>query len=438
MITFSGRNGVSKYANNWDLNNLGPRLGFAWKLSDKLVVRGGGAVLYLGEYDQATPIVANTGFSTQGSFVSPDNGFTPAFLLSSGLPAVSSPTDADLTPGYGAVPVGQKPTTAVAYFNPDRVNGYLYQTSLDIQRQFAGNLVVDIGYLGTFGHHLAAPDAQSINQVPTNLLGTAANAQTLRPFPQFSNISIIAADIGASNYHGLNIGVDKRFSSGLQFKANYTFSKIIDNLDSRNELAAYPGINAFTNYYNQGSQRGLSGNDIRHRFIWSSVYELPFGRGKHFTTKSKVLDLVAGGWSVGTIAELRTGTPLSPIVLTNQTNSFSDWVRPNVVGDTNISGWRSKAQELAQWFNVNAFALPAKYTFGNAGRTFGEGPGAINVDASLLKDFRILERATAQFRAEALNILNHANFANPDTRLGSATFGQITSLVSGNQAAFSS
>lgn len=169
VITFSGRNGLSKYANNWDLNNLGPRLGFAWKLSDKLVVRGGGAVLYLGEYDQATPIVANTGFSTQGSFVSPDNGLTPAFLLSSGLPAVSSPTEANLTPGYGAVPVGQKPTTAVAYFNPDRVNGYLYQTSLDIQRQFAGNLVVDIGYLGTFGHHLAASDAQSINQVPTNL-----------------------------------------------------------------------------------------------------------------------------------------------------------------------------------------------------------------------------------------------------------------------------
>jgi hypothetical protein len=256
----------------------------------------------------------------------------------------------------------------------------------------------------------------------------------LRPFPQFSNVSVIAADIGASNYHGLNIGVDKRFSGGLQFKANYTFSKMIDNVDSRNEPAAYPGINTFTDYYDQGSQRGLSGNDIRHRFICSSVYELPFGRAKHFTTRSKVVNLVAGGWSLGTIAELRTGTPLSPIVLTNQTNSFSDGVRPNVLGDPSIFGSRSKGQELAQWFNVNAFALPAKYTFGNAGRSFGEGPGAINVDASLLKDFHIVEGATAQFRAEGLNIFNHANFANPGTGLGSATFGQITSLVSGNQA----
>src|SRR5262249_25021021 len=136
VITFSDRNGVSKYAHNWDLNNLGPRLGFAWKVKDNLVVRGGGAILFLGEYDQATPIVANTGFSKQGSFISPDNGLTPAFLLANGMPAVSSPSESDLTAGYGAVPVGMKPTTAVAFFEPNRSNGYLYQVSLDIQRQF--------------------------------------------------------------------------------------------------------------------------------------------------------------------------------------------------------------------------------------------------------------------------------------------------------------
>ena len=193
VIAFSGVNGAGKYANRWDRNNFGPRIGLAWKLSDSLVVRGGGAILYTGEYDQATPIVANTGFSTQGNFVSPDNGITPAFLLAGGLPPVLSPTSADLTPGFGAVPIGKSPTTSVAYFNPNRSVGYLYQANFDIQKQLPGNVLIDVGYLGTFGHHLPAPDAQSINQVPTAKLG-AGNAQSLRPFPQFSNVSIIAAD----------------------------------------------------------------------------------------------------------------------------------------------------------------------------------------------------------------------------------------------------
>jgi hypothetical protein len=428
IITFAGINGVSKYASNWDLHNFGPRLGFAYKISDNWVVRGGGALLFTGEYDQATPIVANTGFSTQGTFVSPNNGLTPAFLLADGLPPVSSPTTAQLTPGYGAVPVGTKPTTAVAFFNPNRSNGYLYQGSLDIQRQIGSSMMLDIGYLGTFGHKLPAPDAQSIDQVPTNLLGPG-NKQADRPFPQFSNVQIIAADIGASKYDGLNIGLDKRYSNGLLFKANYTYSKFLDNTDSRNELAAYPGIDSFTNYYNQHNDWGLSGNDIRHRFVFSTVYELPVGRTRQFKLNNRALDFVAGGWSIGTIVELRTGTPLSPVMLTNTTNSFSDGERPNVVGNPNIS-----SPTIAEWFNTAAFAAPPAYVFGNAGRTFGTGPGAINLDSSLLKDFQITERVVTQFRFEVLNTLNHPDFANPNTQFGSATFGQITSLVAGNQS----
>lgn len=433
-ITFSGINGVSRYANQWDLNNFGPRVGFAWNPKENWVIRGGGAVLYLPEYDSATPTSATTGFAAQSSFVSPDNGRTPAFLLANGVPSVLAPVAADLTPGFGAVPVGQTPTTAVSFFERGRTTGYLYQASFDIQRQFQSNFLVDIGYLGTFGHHLASPDERSINQVPTDQLGPG-NAQLRRPYPQFSNVTVISSDIGNSNYHGVNLSIQKRYSNGLQFQANYTFSKQIDDLESRNELAGFPGTNAFADYYNRRGDRGLSGNDIRHRFIWSSVYELPVGSGRRFRPGLPVLKTLAGGWSVGAIAEFRSGTPLSAMELTNNTGSFSDGVRPNVIGDPNaLPGGRSKGEQLLEWFNVNAFGAPAAYTFGNAGRSFGEGPGAISVDTSLLKDFSIRERIVLQFRAEGLNILNHANFANPDTRRGSATFGQITSLVSGNQA----
>jgi Carboxypeptidase regulatory-like domain/TonB dependent receptor len=436
VVTFSGVGGQSKYAHNWDLRDFGPRLGFAWRVTDNWVIRGGGGILYAGEYDFAAPVILYTGFDTQGTFVSGNNGSTPAFLLANGFPALTYPSTANLTTGYGAVPVGQTPTTSVTFFEPNRKTGYLYQASLDIQRQIGRNLVIDIGYLGTFGHDLSAVTPISINQVPTNLLGPG-NLQALRPFPQFSNVQVLGDSIGRSNYNGVNFGVEKRLSAGLQFKADYTYSKFLDNIGSRADLGNPQGITAgagaFTNYYNQGNDWGLSGNDIRHRFIVSTIYDLPVGRGKLLHPQSRVLNSVIGGWSAGVIGEFHTGTPLSPFELTNSTNSYSDGVRPNVVGDPNLPGDRSRAQQLAEWFNVNAFAVPAPYTFGDAGRTFGAGPSFFSMDGSLLKDFSV-ERFAVQFRAEVLNLTNHANFANPDTRQGSPTFGEITQLVTGNQA----
>jgi hypothetical protein len=331
------------------------------------------------------------------------------------------------------VPVGQSVSTSVDFFKRNRTNGYLYQTSFDIQRQFGNNYVIDIGYLGTFGHHLPSPTHENINQVPTNLLGPG-KLQAKRPFPQFNNVSLDSADIGNSSYNGANVGVEKRYSKGLQFRINYTFAKFFDNLDARNELAAYPGTNSFTDYYNPKSRRGLSGNDIRHRLVAGAVYDLPLGQGKAWSPQSRWVNELVEGWSSGVIAELHTGTPLSPIELTNNTGSFSDGVRPNVVGDPNLHGSRSRNAKLSEWFNTSAFESPAQYTFGNASRTFGEGPGLVSLDASLIKGFKIADLTAVQFRAEALNVLNHANFANPDTRNGSATFGQVTSLVAGTQS----
>ena len=429
VITFGGIGGQSPYAHNWDLHNVGPRIGFAWKPRDKWVVRGGGGILFTGEYDIAAPVVLYTGFSTQGTFVSSNNGATPAFVLKNGFPALSSPTTAQLTPGYGAVPVGQSPTTSVTFFQPHRNTGYLYQTNLDIQHEFSRSMMLDIGLAGTFGHDLTATVSQSINQVPTNELGPG-NLQALRPFPQFSNVQILGSDIGRSDYRALNIGVDRRLSSGLQFKVNYTYSIFLDNLNARSEVGNVP---AFTNYYNQGNDWGLSANDMRHRLVVSTIYQLPVGKGKLFSPSNRIVDGLIGGWSVGAIVEAHTGPPLGITELTNNTNSYSDGVRPNVVGDPNISGNRTRAQALAEWFNTSAFAAPAAYTFGNAGKTFGVAPGLFSLDASLLKDYS-WERYVLQFRVEAMNFTNHANFAPPNTQQGSPTFGEVTSLVAGNQA----
>ncbi len=443
VITFSGINGVSKYANNWDYHNIGPHVGFAWTANRNTVVRGGGAILYPGEYDQATPIVAYTGFAKQISLSSPNAGTgLPAFLLKNNGPGGTGtaeiPTAAQLTPGYGAVPIGQKVVQAPQYFQRDRVTGYLYQGSLGIEQELGNQLLLSIGYLGTFGHHLSATNAENINQVAPDkmaLLPTTKNTQTLRPYPQFGNVSIIATDAGQSNYNALNVGIKKRYTGGLQYGLNYTWSKFIDNQEARNELAGYPGTDAFTDYYNPQDRRGLSGNDIRNRVIGSALYELPIGPGKWIHPSSNWVNEAVAGWTVGAISEVHSGTALSVIDSTNNTGTYSDGVRPNLVGNPNeLSGSRPRAQKTHEWFDTSAFAQNPAYTFGNAPRTFGRGPALASTDASLLKDFKIVESSTLQFRAEALNVFNHANLANPNTQFGNGAFGQVTGLQSGNQS----
>ena len=452
VVTFSGINGASAYAHHWDKNNFGPRVGFAYSPTEKLAVRGGAAVLFTPEYDSATPTVANLGYGTTGSTTGVYNSttgiFNPAFQISSIPTFWVSPTKTDLTAGFGAAAPGptapyytgaNTPHTVVQYFDPNHVNGYIYQTSLDVQYAIANDLLLDVGFLGTFGHSLPVTDnaggQYSINQVPVaDLPLVAANpavAQSLRPFPQFANVQILDPNIGQSKYDGVNIGIQKRYSAGLQFQANYTWSKNEDNADARNELGAYPGDNSYTNYYNPQARWGLSGSDIRHRLIVSTLVDLPFGRGKHFGTDSQLVDEVIGGWQIGTIAELHTGTALSVIDAVNNTGSFSDGVRPNLVGNPTLS---TSNRTAAEWFNTAAFQQNAPYTFGDAPRTFGSGPGTAQVDASLLKNFPIHESTALQFRAEALNVLNHPNWANPITVFGNPKFGQVIGLQPGNQS----
>jgi hypothetical protein len=440
IVTFSGIQGTSRYANQWDLNNLGPRFGFAWTPRDSWVVRGGFGILYPGEYASGTPQESNLGYGTAGTATGVYNSnsgiLSPAFQLNSIPTFWTTPAAADLTAGFGAAAPGQPAHTVVTYWDHNHVNGYIYQTSFGIQRQFGENLLLDITYLGTFGHSLpvySGSSGYSINQVPdADLPLVAANptiAQSLRPFPQYQNVQILDPNIGASKYNGVNIGFKKRYTQGVQFQANYTWAKFEDNADSYAELAGFPGDNSFTDYYNPKSRWGFSGSDLRHRLVVSGLYDLPFGSGKRFAPGSAFLNQVIGGWSLGTIAELHTGTPLSVVDAVNNTGSFSDGVRPNL--NRSLLRYPRTASE---WFSTAAFQQTPAYTFGNAPRTFGTGPGLAQVDASLLKNSSLFETFNLQFRTEALNVLNHPNWANPNMSFGNPLFGTVTGLVAGNQS----
>jgi hypothetical protein len=230
----------------------------------------------------------------------------------------------------------------------------------------------------------------------------------------------------------MNLRIEKRFSRGLQFQANYTWSRFIDDVVALSELGAG---SAFTNAYDRRWDRGLAGNHVSHRFIWSSVWDLPFGPARALHVSHPFWKQVLGGWSTGLIAELRTGPPYGVTDVSGPA-AFSPGQRPNVIGDPKITGSRSRGEQVEQWFNTAAFAQPAPFTFGNAGRTAGYGPGAIIMDLSILKGFHLKEQHRLEFRTEMLNFINHANFAlqPPNLARGNAAFGRLTGLLPGNQS----
>jgi hypothetical protein len=395
------------------------------------------------------------GFSNSIALSSPNSvAGTPAFLLkengTEGTGLAAYPTAADLTPSFGAVPVGGKPTTAVQFIQKNHKTGYLYQEHLDWQHEFGGNTLIDIGYTGTIGHRLVSPYAEGINQItPANLALLAANpsaynSQTLRPFPQFSNVQSLYPSDGGSGYNAGNFQIQKRYSSGFQYQVNYTWSKFIDSTTARFEVAGYPAgsvtgpsgpSSAFTNYYDQKSRWGLSGNDVRNRVIINGLYELPFGTGKLVQSGSNVVNQIIGGWSISGLEEIRSGTALSPIDTTNNTGSYSDGVRPNIVGNpSDLTHGRTRTQKIGEWFDTSAFAQNPNYTFGNAPRTFGRGPTLADTDLTLLKRVVLHEEHAIEFRAEVFNALNHPNLGNPGTSFGSTNFGKITTLSTGSTA----
>ncbi len=287
---------------------------------------------------------------------------------------------------------------------------------------------MELGYLSTLGHKLTAPGGRSINQVDPSRIGPG-NAQALRPFPQFSDVRVIAPTIGNSNYHGLNLRIDKRFSRGLQFNANYTWSKSIDDVESRDEIGGNAGDNAFANQYDRRADRGLSGNHIAHRFIGSATWNLPLRSDR------RAIQHAIGGWSASAIYEARTGSPFGVI----ENNAAAIYPTAVTVRSSAVSpyaqnaNWRDNVLS-EPFFQTASFVAPAQYTFGNLGRTVAIGPGAIIADLAVLKSVQIREQQRLQFRVEMLNFLNHANFALPNQSRGVANFGRISALANGNQA----
>jgi len=424
ILTFAGVDGAPKYAHDFDKNNFGPRFGFAWRpRGDRWVLRGGYGLTFGPIYDGAGRSNFLVGLGNTRQISSPDNGITPAFIFSTGMPpAPQEPRG----PGFGAVPVGASVKISPDFHAKDHRNTYAHQFSFSVQRQLFGTYLLDLTYTGNLAHRVTGRTV-NINEIRPELRG-ATQDQRRRPFPQYGNVNWIAPDWGNASYHALNAKVEKRFSGGLNLLANYTWSKAIDDVEARMEAGGAPGSGQQT-YYARHLDKALSGNDMRHRFTGSVVYELPVGKGRSVDLQNRALDTVLGGWSLSTIAESRTGLPFGVVESSNRLNAFSSAQRSNIIGNSVLDTSRPRAQLVDAWFNTGAFTFPGNGVLGNAGRANGTGPGFANLDVSLLKHFNFGEKKYVQLRSEFLNALNRANFSLPNTSRGSGSFGKISGTM---------
>jgi hypothetical protein len=417
VVTFAGVNGTPQRAFATDKNNFGPRLGFAYRIpgNRETVIRGGGGIFYGQTVSNTIGDTAALGFSDAASYVVAQAEFQSALRLRDGFPAFSRQP---LTPGFGAVPPGQRPNTAISFFNPKQVAPLSYQYNLGVQRELARDLLFEVGYMANVSHHLTANDF-SLNQVPAELMGPG-DAQLRRPFPQFSNVTWINPSIGNSTYHAGFVRAEKRFSSGFSFLAHYTLSKFLDDVESANE---YGITGNYMDAYNRRLDKGRSGSDVPHRVLLTVLYEIPSFRGNRFASAA------LGGWKVGVLQTAQSGAPFTVITTANTTNAFpAGPLRPNILRDGSLP---NSDRTITRWFDTTAFAAPAPFTFGNSPRSGLRGAPLVTTDATLEKTFKFTERWKFDLRGEFYNLFNHANFNIPGFTFGAADFGVVSSARPG-------
>ena len=405
--------------------DFGPRAGAAYQMAKQLVIRGGYGLFYdtvAGRWQWVQgPRVAwpRAQFQTTPTL----NATVPQFTIDQpfvGLPSnpyLPNPfLNADGTPAY---PTGSQ-------INPVFKTPRVHEWNIAVERQFSDSLVASVTYVGTAGRLLDC--CGLINQDYQN---GAGNTNTkARPYPQMGVFRTDRND-GYSDYEALELKVEQRFSRGLSYMGNYTFSKSTDLACSGYIGAEGCGFTQpyYPTAYKYGLDHALSAFDIRHVANLTLIYELPIGKGKAVPLNHPVLDALAGGWQISAIVSFRSGMPLTAVEANSAQTNVGAGVtpRPDLVGDVSNSN-----PTRFQWFNTAAFANPSGFNYGTAGRNIIIGPTSHTENISLFKNFNLKRDAVRlQYRADMFNAFNATVFGNPGLTLGTAQFGQISSANPG-------
>lgn len=414
-------------------SSVGPRLGFAWQARPGTVIRGGYGLFY---GDNDIGIVTN-GYRVSPSFPSLDQGVTPPFLLRDGFPGTFNATP-QLTPGLLN---GQNVTarSSSAQRMPLTQNW-----SVSFQRELSKNWAAEASYVANRATRLSSPSMINDNQLDpkylalgtlltqqvTSAAAVAANiarpyptftgtvAQALRPYPQYLTVTEQSAKAGGSFFQSVIARVRKRYSSGFNIDAHYTWSKLFGTSDT------------VQNNFDRPAEWTRLSYDIPHSLVIQYSYELPFGSGKQWMSGNSAARYFVSGWNINGIHRYQSGTPLF-VTVNNTLPIFNRTLRPDAVSGTSRGADISLGDFQAnsdRRINSAAFRNPAAFTFGNASASYGDlrNFNVLSEDFSIIKNTQIGERATVEFTAQLINALNRHRFTDFVTNFNNLTFGQAT------------
>jgi hypothetical protein len=391
---------------NYDFKNFMPRLGFAYNVARNTVIRGGGGTFYSYPWQSGlrnAPGDVRPDVATVGDFASSNNDLTAPFTMASGMPAPAPFNPSQLNAGFGAAAPGQATFLSPYVIDRNLKTPYSIEYDLNVQHQWGNGLFLEVGGVATMGRHIFVQGID-LEQIPIQQVQAIAAATgappTLadRPYPQFTDLTYGSWPF-SSHYVALVVKAEKRYSNGLSFLSSYSLSKWLTDL-------------SYQNYYDISAGNGPAAGEKTHNFVFSSTYELPWGVGRKYLTHGPLTYLL-GGWNVSPILSVQSGDFETPTAASNTAYDYgSQWA--NVVPGCNVNGG---PKTITQWFNTSCFAAPANYTLGNSGEGVIVGPGLVNLDLSLAKDFNFTERYKLTFRGEFFNSLNHVNWGDPITSI---------------------
>jgi outer membrane receptor protein involved in Fe transport len=396
-------------------DNIQPRIGLAYRLNDKTVLRAA--------YGRVFDNWAYNAQSTSNTV-----GTWPSVSIQSevnqNVRQVDRPIEDPLGFGAGgAVLPAPTPFNQVTWWrDPFSKNPYSDEWNFGVQRQIDQATTLSVNYVGSHGSRLPTGGFYNVALTPG-----PGNPQDRAPFPYIA-AGFYDRSVGRASYNSLQVTLERKYRAGLTYLLSYTWEKSIDI-----GCSGYVGVEGceIQDPYNLNAERSVSGYDVPHIFTASAVYALPFGRGKRFANTNKVASAVAGGWQVNGILTFSSSPPYHVVVggdVANTGNTeccqFSGYERLNLVGDWHPAGGFTPDH----MFNTDAFAVPAPYTFGNVGRYSMRAGTLRSLDFSVFRDFRIpsWERGTLQFRAESFNLTNTPTWALPDANIsdGPSYFGK--------------
>ncbi len=420
-LIYAGEEGFSRSAGKeTHYKNFGPRLGFAYDVfgNARTVVRGGYAISYFPEpYAAGNLLGQNIPLSVSQTFA---NDVTPANFANVTLINQPFPTPVLFKPTTTAALNAVTPAPTIIAHEFSNLTPYAQSYGLNIERALSGSVVLEVGYAGSRGIHI--PVFFNVNEVLPGS-GSQASRRLIQPLNNIPTI-LIAQYRNSSSYNGLLVKVNKRFSGGSNFLFSYTFGRSLDYGGSpASGGGAVGGPQTFTDVK---AGRGPSGYDVKHRLVFSSVYESPFGKGKRWLNDGP-LSFILGGWQTTGIVTATTGRPFTVFLQNGVNNGAPSW--PNRIGDGRLDN-----PTTDRWFDIDAFAAPPPNTYGNSSRGTLYAPGHFNVDGSLAKSFALTEKLRFQFRFEAYNLFNTPYFGFPNANIGSPTAGQIRSTLADNRS----